>query len=71
MHLMSNMGKYQTKESPARIISEHYTTKSPEKHDSSIEEGRSSLPESELAVAGCQREMTHNKIKFVCQGATP
>ena len=45
------MGEYQTKESPVRIIWEHYTTISPKKHDSSKEEGRSSLPEGEWAVA--------------------
>ena len=31
MDLMSNMGEYQTKESPVRIIWEHHTTISPEK----------------------------------------
>ena len=47
MDLMSNMGEYQTKESPVSIIREHYTTISPEKHDSFKEERRSSLPEGE------------------------
>ena len=47
MDLMSNMGEYQTKESPGRRISEHYTRMSPEKHDSSREEGMNSLPEGE------------------------
>ena len=50
MDLMSNMGEYQTKESPGRMISEHYTTMSPEKHDSSGEEGMNSLPEGEWAL---------------------
>ena len=39
MDLMSNVGEYQTKESSGRMISEHYTTMSHEKHDSSREEG--------------------------------
>ena len=47
MDLMSNMGEYQTKESPGRMISEHYTTMSPEKHNSSGEEEMNSLPEGE------------------------
>ena len=47
MDLMSNMGEYQTKESPGRMISEHYTTMNPEKHNSSGEEGMNSLPEGE------------------------
>ena len=45
MDLMSNMGEYQTKEGPDRR--EHYTTISPEKHDSSREEEMSSLPQGE------------------------
>ena len=47
MDLISNMGEYQTKESPVRIIQEHYTTACPEKHDSFKEERKSSLPEGE------------------------
>ena len=43
----------------------------PEKHDSSREESLSSLPEGEWAVAESQRGMTQDKVKFVCQGATP
>ena len=63
MDLMSNMGEYQTKESPGRI--------SPEKHDSSREEKMSSLPDGEWAVAESQRGMTQDEVKMVCQGATP
>ena len=44
---MRNIGEYQTKKSPERIIWEHYTTTTPEKHDSSREEGMSSLSEVE------------------------
>ena len=47
MYLMSNMGDCQTKERPGRMISERYTTMSPENHDSSREEGMNSLPEGE------------------------
>ena len=68
---MSNMSEYQTKESPGRVIWEQYTTISPEKHDSSREEGRSSLQKSEWAVPESQRGMTQDKVKFVCQGAMP
>ena len=63
MDLMSKIGEYQTKESPGRIIWEHYTTMSPEKHDSSREERMSSLPEYEWAVAESQRRMTKDKVK--------
>ena len=65
------MGKHQTKESTGMIILEHYTTMSPEKHDSSRDKGVSSLPEAEWAVAKSQRGMMQNKVKFVYQGATP
>ena len=47
MDLMNNMGEYQTKENPGRIIREHYRKMSPEKYDSSREEGMSSLPEGD------------------------
>ena len=47
MDLMSNMSEYQTKETPGRVMREHYQTVSPEKHDSSREEKMSSLPEGE------------------------
>ena len=39
------------KRAQAKIIWEHYTTISPEKHDSSRGEGLSSLPEGKWAVA--------------------
>ena len=71
MDLMNNMGEYQTKESIGRRISEHYTRMSPEKNDSSREEGMNSLPEGEWAAAEFQKGMTQDKVKFVCQGATP
>ena len=73
MDLMSNIGEYKTKESPARIMWEHYLAISPEKHDSSSEEAEEmcSLPESEWAVTESQRETTQNEVKIVCQGATP
>ena len=37
----------------------------------SWDEGLSSLLESEWVVAEFQREMTQEKVKCVCQGATP
>ena len=43
----------------------------PEKRASSWEEGLSSLPEGEWAVAESQRGMTQNKVKLVCRYATP
>ena len=70
MDLMSNMSEYQTKETPGRVMWEHYQTISPEKHDSSREEKMSSLPEGEWVVAESQSNMTQDKVKFVCQGAT-
>ena len=45
MDLMSNMDKYQTKESSDRIMWGHQKTVGPEKQDSSREESLSSLPE--------------------------
>ena len=71
MDLTSNVGEHQTKESPVKIIWEHYTTIGYEKHDWFKEEGRSSLPVGELTVAESQRGMTLDKVKFVCHGATP
>ena len=65
------MGEHQNKESPVRIIWEHHTTISPEKHDWLKEEGWSSLPEGEWAVVQSQRGMTQDEVKIVCQGATP
>ena len=52
MDLMSNMGEYQTKDSPDRR--EHYTKMSPENNDSSRDEEMSSLPGGEWAVAESQ-----------------
>ena len=43
MALMSIIGDYQTKENSGRIMWQHYTTISPEKHDSSGEEGMNEL----------------------------
>ena len=43
----------------------------PEKQASSWEEGLSSSPESEWAVAESQRGITQDKIKLVCRYATP
>ena len=65
------MGEYQTKESPGRIIGEHYETISSKKHDSSRQERMSSLPASEWAVAESQRGMTQDWVKFVWQGKRP
>ena len=64
MDLMTNMGEYQTKESPGKIMWEHYKTTSPEKHDSFREERMSSLPEIERAVAASQREMTQDEVNI-------
>ena len=69
MDLMSNMGEYQTKEGPDRR--EHYTTMSPEKHDSTKEEEMSSRPEGEWALAEYQRRMMQDEVNIVCQGAAP
>ena len=44
---------------------------SPEKLDSSREEGMSSLPEGERALAESKRGVTQDQVKNVCQGATP
>ena len=66
---MSNMGEYQTKEGPGRR--EHYTTMSPEKHDSTKEEEMSSRPEGEWALAEYQRRMMQDEVNIVCQGAAP
>ena len=55
---MSDIGEYQTKESPRRVIWEHHTTISPKKHNCSREEGLSSLPEGKWAVAKSQRRVT-------------
>ena len=43
----------------------------PEKRVSSLEEVLSSSPVGEWAVAESQRGMTQNKVKIVCQCATP
>ena len=43
----------------------------PEKRASSWEEGLSSLPEGEWAVAESRRRMTQDKIKSVCRCAMP
>ena len=43
----------------------------PEKRASSWEEGLSSLPEGEWAVAESRREMTQDEVKNVCRGASP
>ena len=43
----------------------------PEKRASSWEEGLSSLPEGEWAVAESQRGMTQDEVKIVCRGAMP
>ena len=69
MNLMSNMGEYQTKE--GQDWREHYTTMSPEKHDSSREEEMSSWPEGEWAVAESQRRMTQDEVKILRWGAVP
>ena len=71
MDLMNNMGDYQTKDSPDKIIWENYTTISPEKHDSSREKGMSHLSEGHWAVAESQRGMKQDKVKTVCQGTMP
>ena len=42
-----------------------------EKHDSSRDEGKRSLPDSEWAVAESQRGMTQGQVKFVCHSAMP
>ena len=69
MDLASNMCEYQTKDSPDRR--EHYTTMSPEKHDSFREEEMSSLPEGEWSFAESQGGITQDEVKTVYQGAAP
>ena len=69
MDLMSNMGDYQTKESPDK--KEHQTIMSHEQQDFSREEEMSSLPEGEGAVAEYQRWIAQDEVKIVCQGAVP
>ena len=64
---MSSMGEHQTKDSPGRIMREHYKIISLEKHDSSREKMISSLPEGEWAAAESQRRMTYDRMKSVCQ----
>ena len=49
----------------------HAKEQCPEKWASSWEEGLSSLPEREWAVAESQRGMTQDKVKLVCRWATP
>ena len=58
MTLMSNIGEYQTKKSPGRIIWEHYTTIFPDKHDFSREERMSSLLECQWVDTKSQSGMT-------------
>ena len=64
------MGEHLSKKSPVRIIWEHYTTISPEKHDLFKEEGLSSLLGDEWAVVESQRGMRRDEVKTVSQGAT-
>ena len=45
--------------------------KNPEKQTSSWEEGLSSLPDGEWAVAESQRGMMQDEVKIACQGAMP
>ena len=66
---MSKMGEYQTKESPGRMIWEHYTTIIPKKLDSSTEKEMSSLPEGEWAES--QKGITQDIAKNVFQSAMP
>ena len=72
MNLMSNMGEYQTNESPGRRMWEHQQNNKPWE-TWFFQRGKdiSSLPESDWAVAESQRRMTQNELKIVCQGATP
>ena len=49
----------------------HVKVQRPEKRVSSREEGLSSLPVGDWAVAESQRGMTQDKVKTVCRGATP
>ena len=66
MDLISNMGEYQTKDSPVTIIWEHYKT------TWFVQRGKEELfTGGWWAVAESQRGMTQDKVKIVCQGATP
>ena len=49
----------------------HVKVQRPEKRVSSREEGLSSLPVGDWAVAESQRGMTQDEVKTVCRGATP
>ena len=64
------MGEHLSKESPVRIIWEHYTTINPEKHDFFKEEGLSSLLGGEWAVVESQRGVRQDEVKTVCQDPT-
>ena len=57
MDLMSNMSENQTKESPGRIMRDHYKIISPERHDSFREHRVSSLPEGKRLLAESKRGM--------------
>ena len=67
LNLMNDIGAYQAKGSRQRIKLEHYSSISPEKRISSLEEGISSLPEGEWTGAELQWAMTQDKAKLVWQ----
>ena len=69
MDLASNMCEYQTKDSPDRR--EHYTTMSPEKHDSFREEEMSFWLDGKWALAGSQGRIIQDEVKIVCQDVAP
>ena len=67
LNLMNYMGAYQAKGSQQRIKLEHYSSISPEKRISSLEEGISSLPKGQWTGAELQWAVTQDKAKLAWQ----
>ena len=67
LNLMNDMGAYQAKGSQQRIKLEHYSSISPEKRISLLEEGISSLPKGQWTGAELQWAVTQDKAKLAWQ----
>ena len=67
LNLMNDIGAYQAKGSRQRIKLEHYSSISPEKRISSLEEGISSLPKGQWTGAELQWAVTQDKAKLAWQ----
>ena len=61
--MSNNMGEYQTKKSPGRIMWENYKTLNPEKHDSSRRKDEI-LTGGWWALSESQRVMTQDEVKI-------